>query len=169
MPTYANITPQALKDGILYANQVPLTSTEADLYSGTTALDALDPIPIAYNEAILAIVQMNPIGITGSESSYVVMQTDMGDGTWVDVAWCVYTNSNTLGIFVLSAGIAGATSVQNTRTSGTAPSSNGANQIALGGRVRFVGKATLTGGSSSGPGGIAGIYATIYYKLLGLR
>ena len=169
MPTYANITPQALKDGILYANQVPLTSTEADLYSGTTALDALDPIPIAYNEAILAIVQMQPKGITGQENSYVVMQTDMGDGTWIDVAWCVYTDPAALGIFVLSGGIAGATSVQQTRQTGAQPSSGGANQITLGGRVRFVGKSTLAGGSSSGPFGTAAIYATIYYKLLGLR
>jgi len=83
MPTFANITPIAKPDGIVYASSVPLISTEADLYNGT-AIDGQDPVQVAYGQAIVAVVQLVPNGIIVGNSTYVVMQTDLGDGVWIE-------------------------------------------------------------------------------------
>ncbi len=170
MPTYAGITIANHADGVLYANAVPLTATEADLFNGTTTtIPNQDPIPVTYGQAIQAVVQLTVSGQPVSNLTYVVMQTDLGDGVWVDVAWCLYTKVNNPGTFVFSAGVAGNNSFEQTRTPGSAPASNGSNAMALGGRIRFVGKSTFAGGSSIAPGGFAGVLCTIKYKLLGLR
>lgn len=172
MATFANVTPTAIKDGIVYAANVPLTTTEADLYNGV-AVDGQDPVQVQYGQAIQAIVQVNPQDIIGQSNSYVVMQTDLGDGVWVDVAWCV---AATNGIskprtFTLAGGSAGANAFEQTRAVGQfpTPQANGSNQIPLGGRIRFVGKGILSGGSSSSPGRTANVIVNITYKLLGLR
>lgn len=169
MPTFANTVPAANNDGILYASAVPLTGTEADLYNGT-ALDGQDPIQVTYGQAIQAIVQLTVSGSPVGNNTYVVMQTDLGDGVWVDVAWCMYTQKNAPATFVLSGGVAGANAFQQTRVAGSPPTpqANGSNQIPLGGRVRFVGKANIYGGSSYVQGAFAGVLCTIKYKLLGL-
>lgn len=168
MPTFANVTPIAAVDGVLYANAVPLTSTEADLFN---LVSGLDPIPVVYGQAVLAIVKLVVSGSPGQNSTYVVMQTDLGDGVWVDVAWCKYTDTQLTQTFVLSAGGVGSinNAFQNSRASGSAPGSSGSNQMLLGGRIRFVGKTTFTGGSSASSGGTIGVLATIRYKLLGLN
>lgn len=162
MPTYANVTPIAAVDGVLYANAVPLTSTEADL--GTA-------FPVLYGQSVLAIVQFSISGYVNSNQTYVVMQVDLG-GAWVDVAWVVFTGNSGLATFVLSGGGVGNinNAFQQSRNANSAPSpaANGSNQMILGGRVRFVGRASLTGGSSAVPGTFIGVTATIRYKLLGL-
>ena len=170
MATFANITPAAQTDGLLYASGVPLTTTEADLYNGVGG----DPEAVRYNDAFMAVIQLTLVGSFTSNNTYIVAQTDMGDGVWIDVAWIVLT-STTPGTttFVLSGGVAGADAFQQTRAAGMAPASNGSNQIAMGGRLRFVGKASLTSSSSSSSSSsgtvIPGITATIRVKQLGLR
>lgn len=173
MPTYANTTPIANNDGVLYSSAVPLTSTEADLFNGSTALDAQDPIQVVYGQAIVAVVQLTVSGSPGANSTYVVMQTDMGDGVWVDVAWCFYSQTQVAQTFVLCGG--GVGSINNaftqSRQSGSVPTpqANGSNAMPLGGRVRFVGRTELTGGSSYVLGAFAGVVCTIRYRLLGLN
>lgn len=166
MPTYANITPTPKVDGIVYASAVPLTSTEADLYNGT-ALDGQDPIQVAYGQCIQAVVQLTVSGAPQQNNTYVVMQTDLGDGVWIDVAWCVYVNNQAPGLFVFSAGNPSNNALSQTRQAGSTPTPQTAtvNAMILGGRVRFVGKTTLAGGSSYVQGAFAGVRATITYKL----
>jgi hypothetical protein len=133
-----------------------------------------DPAPVLYTEAVLASVVLTAVGSLTSNTTYVVLQTDLGDGVWIDVAWCVWTGLSGSVTFVLSGGVAGANSFQQSRASGTAPGSNGSNQIPLGGRIRFVGKSTINSSSSSpspspGPAPLPGVAVTIRFKLLGLR
>ena len=111
---------------------------------------------------------LTPNGGPGSQNSYVVMQTDLGDGVWIDVAWCVYTNTQAPGVFVFSGGVAGNNAFQQTRQAGQFPNpqANGSNAMVLGGRVRFVGRSILSGQSSGSPGGLWAVTATIRYKLL---
>jgi hypothetical protein len=53
--TPANIQPTAMADGILYANAVPITTTEADL---ADSLVTPDPIQIEFGQIIVAAVQL---------------------------------------------------------------------------------------------------------------
>ena len=166
-PTFAPISRTPRGDGIVYSSDVPLTATEADLYDGAGG----DPIQIVYGQAILAIVQFEPLGGPTSVNCYVVMQTDLGDDIWVDVAWCLHTNPQVTGRYILSGGVAGANAVTQARQEGAfpQPQANGSNQIPLGGRVRFVGRSVVVAGSSSAPGIVAAVNVSIAYKLLGLR
>lgn len=168
--TTANITPTAASDGIAYAVSVPLTSTEADL-NGGTGVQITAPIPTTFNEAISAVVQLTVTGIITANSVYVVMQQDMGDGVWIDMNWIFTSQNQGTATFVMSNGVAGANSFQQSRQSGQVPNpqANGSNQMALGGRIRFVGKVTMAGGSSSVSGTPAAVSATIRYRLQGLR
>lgn len=168
MATTANITPLAGSDGVLYANAVPLTSTEASLLGGT-GVQTTDPVPTLFGQAVSAVVQLSITGHITGNNSYVAMQIDMGDGVWIDLNWCVWTGSDGSATFVFSNGIAGANTVQQSRQAGGFPSSSGSNQLCLGGRMRFVGKATAVGGSSGTPGQNTNVIATIRYRLLGLR
>lgn len=172
MVTYANAKPNALTDGFVYADAVQLTNTEADLYNGPTGL-TLDPMSVKYGEAVVAVVQLTVTGNPAGNSTYVVMQTDMGDGVWVDVAWCMYTNQQVAQTFVLSGGGVGAinNAFQQSRQAGAVPNpqANGSNAMALAGRIRFVGRTVLTGGSSHAAGAFAGVTATITVKVLGLN
>ena len=102
--TYASVNPAAQTDGIVYATSVPLTTTEADLWNGV----GNDPIQVLYGQAVVAIVTLSPTGGLTAQNTYVVMQVDLGGSTWVDVAWCVYTDKTNVGTFVLSGGVAGA-------------------------------------------------------------
>ncbi len=166
MTNWSNTTPTAEYNGVPYSNAVPLTSTEADLGDSK---NAPDPIAIDFGQVIVAVVVLSINGIVIGNNCYVVMQTDMGDGVWVDVAWCVSTFSQSSVIFVLSGG--GMASVNNsfqqTRQPGAFPASNGSNILPLGGRVRFVGKSSFVGGSSSSPGtGPTAVSATIKYRIM---
>ncbi len=166
--TTANILTTAETDGILYSNVVPLTATEADLFGGAGA-NSPDPIPTTYGAAILAVVQLAANGIITGNSTYLVMQMDLGDGVWVDMNWIVWTQVQGTAVFVFSNGVAGADTFQQSRNAGAVPNpqASGSNQLALGGRIRFVGKTLMTGGSSSAPGVTTQVTATIRYKLLG--
>ena len=166
----ANITPIAETDGILYANAVPLTSSEADLFGGTGA-NSPDPVPTVFGAAIIAVVKLSTNGLVTGNSTFVFLQQDLGDGVWVDINWCFFNQVQGSATFVFSNGVAGADTFQQSRNSGSAPSTqaNGSNQLALGGRLRFTGFAVMTGGSSSAPGVSTQITTTIRYKLLPLR
>lgn len=167
--TTANIIPTAGSDGIPYAVNVPLTSTEADLNGGTNV--PTSPVQIEAGQSIIAIVQLSVTGIITGNTAYVVMQVDLGDGVWADVCWCVWNGSQGSATFVMSNGIAGANVFQQSRQAGQPPNpqSSGSNQMMLGGRIRFVGKSIFTGGSSSLFGTPTAVNATIRYRLLHLR
>jgi hypothetical protein len=167
-----NIFPTASTDGVLYANAVPLTSTEAVLGDG---VEVATLVPVSFGQAISAVIQLSINGIIVGNSTYIVLQMDMGNGVWVDLNWLFWNQTQGTATFVFSNGIAGATTFQQTRNSGQVPltsagvQGNGTNQLTLGGRIRFVGKTLMTAGSSSAPGVTTAITATIHYRLLGLR
>jgi len=163
----ANIVPTAGSDGIPYCTNVPLTTTEAHLGD---LIKSPDPIAVEYGQVIEAVVRFTVNGLLTGNLTYVVLQTDMGDGNWIDVAWIVSTLSQGTATFVIAAGGLGIwnTVIQQSRTVGQPPTpqSNGSNAIPLGGRVQFVGKATSTGGSSSVAGTTAQVLASITCKLM---
>jgi hypothetical protein len=167
MTTTANIIPTAGTDGIPYGTNVPLTSSEADLGDG---LKTPDPIAVEYGQIIVAIVQLTFNGLVTANTSYIVMQCDMGDGLWIDVAWCLWTGNQGSATFVLCGGGLGAqnNAFQQTRQAGSPPTpqANGSNVLPLAGRIRFVGKSIFTGGSSSLAGLTTSVSATIKYKLM---
>lgn len=167
-----NITPQAPTDGIIYSASVPLTTTEADLYGGSTA-QSPDPIPIAWGQTIVAVIRLAVTGFITGNSTYIILQTDLGDGTWIDVAWCFWNGSQGSATFVLCGGGLGAmnNAFQQSRQSGSVPQpqQNGSNAVPLGGRVRFVGRTAMIGGSSSLAGTPTAVSATITYKLMNPR
>jgi len=151
MVTQANIAVLTPTDGQKYANPaVTIPSTEADLSNQTSANQTTSsPVPTPFKAGMLAEVQLTVSGGPSGNTTYVVLQTDLGDNNWCDVAWCLLTStSNGAYNFFLSAGVAGANAVQQTRVLGTAPSLNGSNQMMLGSRIRFTGQATLTGGTA---------------------
>ncbi len=167
--TPVNIVPTALTDGIPYSAAVPLTSTEADLNGGTNV--PTGPIATNFGEAICAVVTLSINGSVVGNNTYIVMQMDMGDGVWIDLNWLVWSGIQGSATFVFSNGIAGANTLQQTRSPGGAPNpqANGSNQLALGGRIRFVGKSSFAGGSSSLAGVTTSVLATIRYRLQTLR
>lgn len=161
-----NILPTAFIDGVLHASDTPLTTSEATLGNQSTP----DPIPVIEGQEIVAVVKLAINGYITANSTYVVMQTDLGgDGTWIDVAWLFWNQVQGTATFVLCGGGRGAmnNAFQHTRASGQVPNpqANGSNAVPLGGRVRFVGKTVMTGGSSSAPGVSTQVTATITYKL----
>lgn len=164
--TVANITPLAGSDGILYASAVPLTPTEAALGDAvlTPAL-----IPVVEGQTIVAVVQLTVNGHVTGSNAFVFLQTDLGDGVWVDVAWCRTGITDGSATFVLSGGGIGAmnNAFGPLRATSSAPATqaNGSNAVPLGGRCRFTGFASSVGGSSSIFGTTAGVKATITYKL----
>lgn len=161
----ANIVPTTLTDGIPYATAVPLTSTEADLNGGTNV--PTSPIPVEYGQVIVAVLQLSINGLIVGNNTYVVMQTDMGDGVWVDVAWIAWTGSQGSATFVICGGGFTSATFQQTRNTNSPPSpqANGNSGIPIGGRLRFVGKSSFVGGSSSLSGVTTQVFATIKYKL----
>jgi len=171
MPPYANAIASPRKDGVLYCQDMLLPAAEGDLFN-LSSLYAPDPAPVDARQAVMATLTLTGRGIVISATSYVVLQTDLGDGKWIDVAWIRSTAIAGPDLFLLSGGVAGANAFQQTRLVGTAPIGHGSNQFPLGGRIRFVGKSTaVTQAASSASGGVLppGILCTIRYKLLGLR
>ncbi len=172
--TLASATPTAATDGVAYAVAVPLTTTEADL-NGGIGVQITAPIPTTFGEAIAAVIQLSINGIITGNSTYVVMQMDMGDGVWIDLNWLFLNQTQGTATFVFSNGIAGANTVQQTRNAGQVPltsagiQGSGSNQLALGGRLRFVGRCVMTGGSSSAAGVSTQVTATIRYRIQALR
>ena len=164
--TTANITPTAATDGVVYATNVPLVSTEADLGDG---LKTPSPIAVIEGQTIVAVVKLAVQGHVTGQSSFIFLQTDLGDGTWVDVAWCFFTGTDGTATFVLCGGGLGAmnNAFQQSRKASAAPSTqaNGSNAVPLGGRCRFTGFATSVGGSSNLAGVTAGVTATVTYRL----
>lgn len=164
--TAANITPTAPSDGIPYAAAVPLTTTEAALGDGA-ATPAI--IPIADGQTIVAVVRLALTGHITGNNTFVFLQTDLGDGTWIDVAWCYWNRADGNATFVLCGGGLGAmnNAFQQTRQASAAPATqaNGSNAVPLGGRCRITGFSNPTGGSSSAPGTNTNVIATITYKL----
>jgi hypothetical protein len=120
-------------------------------------------------------------GAIGANATYIVLQTRLGNGAWVDVAWCSWSGTAGTAVFVLSAGIAGANAFNQARVVGTPPSpALGANQCCLGGVYRFTGKSVITApgsssssaapsSSSAGAGLPAKVLVTIRAKVLGLK
>jgi hypothetical protein len=162
-PTYDTITGSPQIDGVPYSTASALTGTEADLFNQSASFQ--DPPSCPAGVACMAIVQLTVSGSPGSNSSYVVMQTNLGAGApWIDAAWCVSTNTaNTTETFCLVVIPGSSNSFQQSRAVGTAPGSNGSNQMPMGGKIRFVGKTTLSGGSTPA------VKATIVYELVGVR
>jgi hypothetical protein len=172
--TYANNLSGPIKDGTPYAVNTPLVSVESDLNNAVPVSQG-SPVGVRWGEAILAVVTFAVTGSFATNAAYVVLQTSLDGVTWIDVAWAVWNGTSGTATFVLSGGVAGALAVQQSRQPGTAPTSNGAIQIALGGQIRFVGKASTTQSSSSsssspsGPAVIPGVTVSILFKLLGVR
>lgn len=164
--TTANITPTAPTDGIVYATAVPLTPTEAALGD---ALVTPAIIPVVEGQTIVAVVKLSANGLITGNQTFVFLQTDLGDGTWIDVAWCYWNNVTGTATFVLCGGGIGAmnNAFQQSRNSGSAPATqaNGSNAVPLGGRVRFAGFTKMSGGSSSAPGLSTTVTATITYRV----
>lgn len=161
-----NITPTAMTDGVVYASAVPLTSTEAALGD---ALQTPALIPIIEGQTIVAVVKLSINGIVAGNNSYVFLQTDLGDGTWIDVAWCRFTAGQGQRTFVLCGGGLGAmnNAFEQSRQSSSAPATqaSGSNAVPLGGRVRFTGFSSFSGGSSSIAGQSTVVSATVTYRL----
>ena len=162
----ANIIPTAQTEGIAYATAVPLTSTEAALGD---ALQVPLLIPIVEGQTVVAVVQLTVNGFITGNSTFVFLQTDLGNGVWVDVAWCFFNSVQAPGTFVLCGGGLGAMnnafSVARNSNSAPATQANGSNAVPLGGRCRFTGFTRMIGGSSSAPGVSTAVSVTIHYKL----
>lgn len=170
MATFANVIPNKMTDGVLYADARAMPATEQDL--GNQPDDRGPPQPMPYEQALVAAVEFTAGGNVSSNTSYVVLQFDLGDGQWIDIAWCTSTITSGTDLHFLTAGSFTGNSFQQTRASGTAPNpTSGANQCPLAGRFRFVGKGSIGQGAASSPSSAApaGITVTIRYKLLGLR
>lgn len=161
-----NIEPTALTDGVLYCTDVPITPPEAVLGDAvkTPAL-----IPVVEGQTIVAVVKLSINGHITGNNTYVFLQTDLGDGVWVDVAWCRTSMTDGEATFVLCGGGVGAmnNAFGPLRKSGSAPATqaSGSNAVPLGGRCRFTGFSALTGGSSALAGTVPLTEATITYKL----
>lgn len=165
----ANIIPTALTDGIAYATDVPLTPTEATLGDG---LKTPTLIEIAAGQVIVAVVKLTINGFVTGNNTFVFLQTDMGDGVWVDMAWIFFNRVQVETTFVLCGGSLAANSafqVLRNPSSAPDPQANGANDVPIGGRVRFSGFSKMTGGSSSAPGVSTSVNATIKYKIRSAR
>lgn len=166
MTTFASITPQPLTDGLVYCTNVPITPPEANLGDGLVVPNL---IPTADGQTIVAVVVLSVNGHITGNNTFVFLQTDLGDGVWVDVAWCRTNITDGSATFVLCGGGIGAmnNAFGPLRASGSAPATqaNGSNAVPLGGRCRFTGFSALTGGSSSVAGTVPLVRATITYRI----
>lgn len=162
----ANIEPTAPSDGIVYASAVPLTPTEAALGD---ALQVPAMIPVAEGQTVVAVVKLTVSGYVVANSTFVFLQTDLGDGTWIDVAWCFFKGNQGSATFVLCGGGIGAinNAFEQSRQASSTPAAqaNGSNAVPLGGRVRFTGFSKFVGGSSNLAGTPTTVSATITYAL----
>lgn len=163
---YANITPTPPTEGTVYCTATPITPPESALGD---AVSSPVIIPVIEGQTIVAVVRLSVNGHITGPNTFVFLQTDLGDGVWVDVAWCNTRITDGSATFVLCGGGAGAmnNAFGPLRQSGSAPATqaNGSNAVPLGGRVRFTGFSALTGGSSAAAGTVPLVNATITYKL----
>lgn len=161
MVTYANISVDTPPDGQPYCTNRALTTTETDLGA---------PQAVLYHHSLIATVffQANPGAVS---PTYVVLQSTVDGGqTWFDLAGVLWTGISGQALFLLSAGTPRESVAQEqTRTAGTAPGASFANQLPLGGQVRFVGKTGAGGGGGSSSPGPDPLRVTINYKMEGLR
>lgn len=162
----ANIIPTAPTDGLTYCSNIPITPPEATLGDGLVVPTI---IPVAEGQTIIAVVKLSVNGHITGNNTFVFLQTDLGNGVWVDVAWCNTKITDGNATFVLCGGGIGAmnNAFGPLRLAGSAPTTqaNGSNAVPLGGRVRFTGFSALTGGSSSIAGTVPLVQATILFKL----
>jgi hypothetical protein len=164
----ANITPAPPKDGLPYAVNAAVPTSESDLFNQGAVTD---PTPaLLYGSAISAVVEFTA-GPGATAPTYCVLQTEWADGVWVDVAFCLWQGTSGSAQFVLSAGSDGANAFQQTRQPGTPPAGNGSNQCPLGGRIRFVGQSGKGAGASpsSPSAGAVPMQVSIRWKRLALR
>ena len=135
-----------------YALNVPVTAQEADLCN-VPSPPFIDPVPVLYGEAVLAVVQLTASGLAAN-AAYVVMQTDMGDGVWVDVAWVSWAGTSGTAVFVLSGGVAGRTPSRTLAAGGDGVGGERVEPDAAGGAGAVRGQGGDDRRSSSpGPGG----------------
>lgn len=172
MSAFANAVAPPQTDGAKYTTDLVMPALEGDLFN--QALPRVSPIPVLYGQAIVATIELSVTGSPSAQTTYVVLQTDLGDGVWYDLAWCLWLGTSGSKNFLLAAGMDGANAVQQTRDAGTAPASSDSVQVPLGGRIRFVGKSSISSGSgdsssSSSAGDVQQVTCSIRYKILGLR
>jgi hypothetical protein len=177
MPIFANTTPTPSKPGVPYCVNHQMPVLEDDLAdSGFLG----DPVAIPYLVGLAAVIEFSASGPIVTQSSYVVLQMDLGDGQWIDLAGVVWNGVTGTATFLMTVGVAGSLILQQTRAVGSAPPANFANQCPLIGRFRFVGKGVSGGASSSSssaaPSGSSGtpgqpqrVGVTIRYNLLAPR
>jgi len=176
MSAFANAFSGPQSDGMPYCTNKAVPAAENDLYNFQPSVPpGKDPVEVLYGEAIVAIVVLTAAGSIQSQTTFIVLQTDLGGGNWIDVAWITWTGTTGSATFVLSGGAHGANAFQQDRATGTAPNpTSGSRQFPLGGRIRFVGKSSINAtaqasSSSSSSAGGPSISCTIRHKLLGLR
>jgi len=141
-------------DVLNYCSLVALTTTEADL--GT-------PAQVFEEQVFLeATGQVATGGSPATSTVFIALQTDLGDGLWVDLAWYVSTSAaNRTDLFCFQTGPGQANAVLQ-RKAGTPPSGTkpAAIELGLGSRYRITGQATFTGGTS--PSAVASVRTVIY-------
>jgi hypothetical protein len=163
MVATASIVATFAGDSIPYSLNAVLPTSEADIFNGV-GISARDPLPVLYAAAAIAAVGLSVSGSPASNQSYVILQTDLM-GTWIDLATCTWSDTSGSATFLLCAGApGGACAFRAWRAADVAPQgTESVPNCPLGGRVRFVGKAVLTGGTSPQ------VTATVNVKLMGLR
>lgn len=163
-------------DGILYANSVVMPAAEGDL-SSIPAPDR-SPLFVMANTNAIASVTFTSQGAIANATAYVVLQVEIGgNDIWYDAVWCNLASVPGAGQsvnYLLATGQFGPAAFQQ-RTVGNAPTpANSYNTIGLGGRIRFVGKASVnvpgpSSSSGSSGSGSTGIICRIFVKMQGAR
>src|SRR5262245_43629725 len=123
MPTFANVSIPPVQSGAPYCTSRLMPAAEADLWDRTDL--GQDPVPLIYGAAVSVAVRLATQGIVTSNSTYIVLQTDLGTDRWFDVAWIVTTFISGTADFWLCGGVAGANAFQALRAEGTVPSGHG--------------------------------------------
>ncbi len=168
MTAFATSTAAPGTGGLPYATAAALPSTEADIFNQLIP-PFFDPVPVpSEHEALFAIVQIAIPNALTTNAAYIVLQTDLGDGVWVDVAWIVYSGISGTATFSIAAGAGGSQGVQQTRAANTAPASSSVANLPLGGRIRFVGKAAITSPPDPAPTSSSSS-VTIYQVLVTIK
>jgi hypothetical protein len=174
MTQFASINIPGAGPGVYYCRNKLIPSIEGDLANIGDQMP--DPITISYAQGISAVVELSTQGAVIAQTSYVVMQGDMGDGVWFDMAWINYSTLTPINFMLFDGMPTSGVLQQQTRAVGTAPTpTTGSNQMPLPHRVRFIGKANVNAGSSSSSlssGVIAltpGVLCNVLYKLVAPR
>ena len=171
--SFAPITPAIANDATPYAvaSAVPSTNADNDLFNqGTGQLLADDPVITGYADMLTAIVELWATGSPTSGAVWVILQGDLGDGQWVDVAWVLVASAASLGtsaaapsVWLLGTGGFTGCAFNQTRAAGATPVATGINAAPLCSRYRFVGRAQPAGGVNPA------VLTTIRYRKQGIR